>query len=275
MYHPFAKSSFGIMMISHELNGSNDESYGFAVDDIDLYYQPLEHPFIAVTVSAFKSIILTIGVLLCMKVITKVNTEPSIDAQMVKIFCWAQIVFQIGSEFIYLLINLFHPINEIIGNWFCDLVWIYFSFGTKLIFNHSFFVALMRFIFIKHNQMVNSYGKNKFKRHFIYLSILVSVFGLMVDVIEIRGLSRTSFINKCYGNDDKIFLIETSALTRLQRKLWKVDTYKFEEYGEALGRVFAIVLKVVRLIKNLLFLLTGFNIMEGIIYFNLFTYIKR
>ena len=275
MYHPFAKSSFAMMIISPGLNDTKDESYGFVLDDIDLYYQPLEHPAIAISVSAFKSIILTIGVLLCMKVITKINKEPSIDAQMVKVFCWAQIVFQIGSEFIYLLINLLHPINEIIGNWFCDLVWIYFSFGTKLIFNHSFFVALMRFIFIKHNQMVTSYGKNKFKRHFMYFSILVSVFGMLVDVIEIRGLSRTSFINKCYGNDDKIFLIETSALYRLQRKLWKVDTYQFEEYGEALERVFAIVLKVVRLIKNLIFLLTGFNIMEGIIYFNIFSYIKR
>ena len=96
MYHPFAKSSFGVMMISHGLNASDDESYGFIVNDIDFYYQPLEHPAIAISVSAFKSIILTIGVLLCMKVITKVNQEPSIDAQMVKIFCWAQIVFQIG-----------------------------------------------------------------------------------------------------------------------------------------------------------------------------------
>ena len=75
------------MKTNISFNFSNDESYGFTIDDIDLYYQPLEHPAIAISVSAFKSIILTIGVLLCMKVITKINKEPSIDAQMVQVFC--------------------------------------------------------------------------------------------------------------------------------------------------------------------------------------------
>lgn len=209
-YHPFTKAFVGIYMGNASNNVSISNSSMMVFDDVDLYYQPLEHPIIALSAFAIKGIVIVLGIILCFKVFSMVKKNPSIDSTILMVFCWTQIIFQPTLVFFDLTVNLIHPINEIIGRWFCSFGWLFYSFSTKFVLNHSFFTAMMRYIFILHQDVVNKYGKEKFKRYFLCLSLLTCFFGIFVDGIDARELSRLSFINKCYGKDHKVFLIESS-----------------------------------------------------------------
>ena len=275
LYHPFSNSFFGILLDENNGNMKKNGRVGLVVEEIDLYYQPLEHPIAAVSVFFIKSFFITIGIFLCVKVLNVAKKEPNIVTEMVKIFCWTQIIFQPILVFFDLTINLLHPVNEFIGHWYCSLGWFFYSLSTKLILTNSFFTALMRYFFIIHNHIVNKYGKEKVKRYFLYFSLMACMFHVLVEVIDNKELSRLSFINKCYGKDHKVFLIETSTLNVLKRKFWEIESNAFEKYGEEMEVIFSMVLKTMRLFKTLVFLLTGFNVIEGILYFKVFSYMQR
>ena len=113
-HHPFKKSSFGIFVFPNSDNASQIESSGFLLEEIDLYYQPLEHPIVAITLFAIKLFFIIIGMILCSKVLGMVKKEPTIDSQLLEIFCWIQIIFQPTLVFFDLTVNLIHPIDDII-----------------------------------------------------------------------------------------------------------------------------------------------------------------
>ena len=274
-HHPFTKSSFGFFVFLNSDNASQIVSSGFSLEDIDLYYQPLENPIVAISLFTIKIFFIIIGMILCSKVLDMVKKEPSIDSQLLKIFCWIQIIFQPILVFFDLTVNLIHPIDDIIGPWFCSLGWLFYSVSTKFILNHSFFTAMMRYVFIVHNDIVNKFGKQKFKRYFLFLSIAACMFGVLVDGIDNKELSRLSFINKCYGNDHKVFLIESSTLNVLRRKFLEVQGNAIENYVGTWQQIYLILLKFMKMVKTSIFLITGFNVAEGILYFTLFSDMRR
>ena len=275
-YHPFTKTSIG-MLFTNRSDNVLIEKLSFAVlEDVQLYYQPLEHPIIAILLFFIKLFFITIGIFLCSKVLIMVKKNPSIDSKALIVFCWIQILFQPTLVFFDLTVNLIHPVDEIIGTWFCSFGSLFYSFSTKFVLTHSFFSALMRYIFIFHNDALQKYGIERFKKYFLYLSIMTCLFGVFADGIDTRELSRLSFINKCYGKDHKVFLIESSTLNVIKRKFWTIEGLAaFEKYGESWKQIISMLLKVMRLVKSLIFLLTGFNIVEAILYFQIFAFMKR
>ena len=279
LYHPFTHSSFGMLIAKNNgntnVNMTKNGQLGFVVENIDLYYQPLEHPYVAVCVFVIKSFFITIGIFLCVKVLRMAKKEPSIVTQMVEIFCWSQIIIQPIAATFDLTVNLFHPVNEFIGHWYCSLQWLFGSLLTKLVLPNSFFISLMRYVFIVHNPIVNRHGKEKIKRYFLYFYLIACIFGVLVEGVDNRELSRYSFINKCYGKDHKVFLIETSTLNILKRKFWEIESDAFEKYGQTMDLIFSMAVRTLRLFNIFIFLLTGFNAIEGILYFNVFSYMQR
>ena len=137
------------------------------MEEIDLYYQPLEHPIAAVSVFFLKSFFITIGIFLCVKVLNVAKKEPNIVTEMVKIFCWTQIIFQPILVFFDLSINLLHPVNEFIGHWYCSLGWFFYSLSTAL--SISFALA--------------SFGLNSFT------STVAAIFAISILASSLRGAS--------------------------------------------------------------------------------------
>ena len=275
-HHPFTKSSIGILLANSSDNDLIEKLSVILLEDVHLYYQPLEHPIIAMLFFFIKFFFIVIGIILCSKVLTMVKKNPSIDSKALMVFCWIQILFQPTLVFFDLTVNLIHPVDEIIGTWLCSFGSLFYSFSTKFVLTHSFFSALMRYIFILHNDVIRKYGIERFKKYFLYLSLVICFFGVFVDGIDTRELSRLSFINKCYGKDHKVFLIESSTLNVLKRKFWTIEGLEaFEKYGETWKEIISMLLKVLRLVKTLIFLLTGFNVVESILYFQIFAFMKR
>jgi hypothetical protein len=161
-------------------------------------------------------------------------------------------------------------VNEVIGDWFCALVWLIWGCLGRIVLNSSFIAALMRYFFIIHETRVKAYGKKRAKRIFLVLSIAIPVFQFILQAAA--GSPRWSFINKCYGEDHKAFLIETSTLNVLKSNFLKFETYEINGFMEF---IYETGKRICKVLEAILFVVMGFNISEGIIYYKIFSHIQR
>jgi len=268
-YHPFRNPILGFF-IDGDTSSTNISK--FTIDDIDMYYQPLEHPIVAFSVFLFKLLIIAIGEVVSMKVLEVAKKETSIINQMTILFCITQMIFHPLLLLFDLTVNLIHPVDEVISPWLCHFGWFFYGMSTKIVLYNSFIIAVMRYLFIIYSKTAETYGKEKIKQYFIWLGVLIPLVGVILDGIDHKDLSKLSFINKCYGKDHKVFLIETSTLDVIKRKFWKIEDFV---ENDSWAIFLSMLHRILRIVKTVIYLIAGFNITEGILYYKLFSHLNR
>ena len=169
LYHPFKDSYFGIFLKDHT---SPENTTGFVVDNIDLYYQPVQDPVIGIIFFFLKLSLVIIGEFINIKVLIMMKKENGIVKDVAKLFTVTQMIvwpfnllFITSTDFIY-------PLNEVIGQWYCTFGWFFYYLCFTIMAFHSFIVALMRYFFIVHEEKVEAYGKQKVKKMFLIINLI-------------------------------------------------------------------------------------------------------
>ena len=265
-YHPFQNASIGIWAEGDWPKNGPD---GFVMDNIDMYYQPVQVPEVALTFSFIKLTIIIIGLFINIKLLISLKKENSTVNEVTTLFVWTQIIFYPVMLIFNTATDFIHPVDEIIGHWFCTLGWIIIEFCGYFTIFYSFIVAVMRHFFILHSSRVEEYGKEKAKKIFMFLMILFPFICVIWDATE--ELSILSYINKCYGNDHKVFLIETSTLDVLKHKFWNLTEH---EKGGFLDSLFVVVRRISKLLKATVILVMGCNIFEAVIYYRVLSHLN-
>ena len=269
LYHPFTDSSFGILLKNQSFPASIT---GFQVTDVDLYYQPLQDPVIAIVFFVLRLFIVIAGEFVHVKVFILMKKENGIAKDVTKLFTITQMIywpfwllFSTSTDFV-------HPLNVVVGQWYCFSGWFIFWYCWTTISFHSFLVALMRYFFIVHDKKVEAYGKDSAKKWFFLLSIIIPTVLTIWGILENAELDATSFINKCYGKHHKKFLLETSTLHTIKRNFCEFETF---EGDGPFGKIFATLKRITCITKTIFFLVMGFNFTEAIVYYKIFRHINR
>ena len=268
LYNPYKQPILGFLWEDSKTTGN--DTIGQLVDDIDFYYQPLEPPWIAIIFFFVRLIIIFIGEIIGKKVVIMTREETGILSEITLMFISIQMIFHPILIFFELSVNVIHPINEIIGPWICTVGWLFYNVSTKIVLNYSFFAAIMRYVFVVHDDRVGRYGKEKVKRHFLYLYLAITIAQIVMKAVD--GTSRLSFINKCYGRDHEIFLIETSSLSVLKRKFW---TSAQNQDKTMLDLLLHMIKRIIKILDTIAFLALGFNLTEVIVYRTIFSHLDR
>ena len=275
-FHPFTKSSFGFLHVEKNWENNGSEEYtGSQIQDINLFYQPVQDPMIGLAFFAVRTLIVFLGEYIHIKVFNLMKKENGLIKDVARLFTIMQMIYWPFWLIFSTTTDFIHPLNKVFGEWYCFMGWfIHWSCWTYISF-HSFIVAIMRYIFIVHNSKVNAYGGEKAKRIFFFLSIAIPVFLIIWGIIELpdRPVDPTSFINKCYGKHHKKFLIDTSTLNTV-----KSGFCEFGRYDEFKGPVYSIIATIKRIFcisKAILYIVMGFNICEGFIYYRTLKHISR
>ena len=271
LYHPFLESDFGFFVQKGEFQ---EEFYeGFVVEEIDLYYQPLPDPVIGISFHVFRIILVGIGEFIHIKIWKLLNEENGLVKQVTKVYT---ITVMIVSPFMSLFnasIDFIHPLSEVIGEWYCTFGRLFMYLCWNIVSFHSFFVALMKYLFIVHEEKVDIYGKEKVKKGFLFLSFLVPLIVVTWGAIENEELDAMSFINKCYGRDHKVFLVDTSTLNVAGRNFCG---YENIDNNQTLTEWFSSLLLQLSCIARVgISLFMGFNLFEGLLYFKILSHIYR
>ena len=265
-YHPFKNSTLGFQF-RDDLSPDNLTTDGM-LDNIDLYYQPLEKPSVAITIFVVKVIVICIGEFVGTKLLACLKKEKSIITDVTKLFIISQMILHPILHILELVLNTIYPVHEVIGNWFCFLDWLLWGVFMRIGLNNSFICALLRYFFIVHEEKVNYYGKEKVKRWFLYFSLAMP---LVQFTFQALGSSpRLSFVNKCYGTDHRVFLIETSTLNIFKGNFVKLDgPYVDINFLREVGT------RICKGVEAIFFLVMGFNLTEVFFYYKIFTKIER
>ena len=271
LYNPFTSPFLGVLV--------DDDSNSIALErdmlleDIDLYFQPVPDPVTASIFLAIMIILIVIGVYLHIKVLKILKKENSLMKNLTRNFMISQLISWPLMAFLISITNFFHSFPSEISQWICPITWFLLYFCLNLMTMHSFFSALIRYFFIVHNERVQSWGKEKAKKLFEILSIMMPFLVTLWKANDGSELDTFSPFNKCYGKHHKTFLVETSTLNVLKKNFCEIpDYHEMKDYGEV---IVAFSKNVICLTSTATMLIMGSNLSEGIIYYLLFSHMGR
>ena len=267
-YHPFENSTFIGFWITKEQQNFNLP--GSIIDSVDLYYQPVQQPTIGTIFFGLKFTIILIGEMINSRLLNMMYQESSVINEVTKLYLFNQMISYPVSLVFITVTDFIHPANEVIGRWFCTLGWICIAFCGYITIFYSFFIALIRYFFILHPDQVEDYGKEKVKKIFKLLMIVIPILCVLWEATE--EVALFSYINKCYGTDHKVFLMETSTLDVLANKFWTLENGK---HGEWLSSFILFSKRVSKLLKDVVLIVMGCNLSEAFIYFKVIRHIHR
>ena len=267
--HPGDQQFFGFL--SSDINSSS-VIRGSMIDELVLYYQPTESNLLASIFFLVRLAFICLGEFLNVKIFLLMSKETCLVQDVVRVFAATQIAFLPTMLILNTGTDIFHPLNEIVGQWFCTIAWfLTHVFGTIIVFN-SLVVAAMRYCFIVHEDKVKLYEKKKVQNLFFWMSIGIPLFMIIWEATNGSEIDLISTINKCYGKDHKKFLIDKAGSDKFQNNICdytvagEVDT--FSKIIATLRRVSCITNKVVLILMTL-------NITEGILYYKTMSHINR
>ena len=259
LYNPFTNIYLGFSLSDEN---SQENNTVFILDNLDLYYQPVELQSSAIILSLIRFPLLFLGFYIQIKLFRMVRKEKGLVNEVTQFYCITSIsIYPIWLLFVTTT-DFLYPLKDIIGRWFCIFgrFTIYFHFNMLLF--HSFIVALMRYFFIVHEEKVKKFGKDKAKKVFLFLAISFPIIFLVWGAIENQDIAVFIFLNRCYGIIDKVFMAELTT-------------------GKNLGCVFSnggyldTILQITCITKGFVFILMSLNVSEAIIYYKIFSHMTR
>ena len=267
-YNPFRGSSIGILLPERITMNTT----GFELKNIDLYQQPVESPDIAIVFFFVKTLLVIIDEYVCFKLLKAMKQEKSLIGDVTTIVLYIEMVFHPFWLIFTTITDLIHPLNDLLGQWFCILGWVFLNLATSAVSFHSTIVAVMRYVFIVHEEKVRLFGRDKIKKVFRWTSILLPLFGILWAGLEGPSISIFNSVNKCNGKQVQLFLAETSALYELSTRFVVSDINTSTEYFDTVLQILKDISKILRMV---VLVILGFNITEGILYYNILSHLNR
>ena len=264
LYHPFEQSSLGFSLPPNP----HENRTSLIMEDIDLYYQPLPNPAVAIIQFLLKLTYTILGEFVQFKLLNMVKKENCLVNEVTQFYCIVSLVVAPVCLLYETATDFFHPIKQIVGNWVCTTGRIIMSLFYDVATLHSFITALMRYVFIIHEDKVRAIGKTKTKRIFLILAIFIPIVFVTWDLVENQEFDWLLSMNKCYGVDHKVFLAEISTGKKFFCEMTSFDANGHDPFTNKMREYTCTIKFVLRLVIAL-------NIAEGFMYILLFSYMKR
>lgn len=271
-YRPFLQTSIGFF--NQSLFDSSSQSFSSVniLSDINLYYQPLQQPIVGIIYLILRIIIIIAGEFLQIQVLKLLKRESSLVEEILKVFLYVQMVYWPLFVLFHTSTDFIHPLQEVFGSWYCIVGTFIIGYGMTLIIFHSFVVGLMRYTFIVHDEWVANFGKERAKRIFLWICILVPLIAVLWRRFGGQYVSAISSFNKCNGRHHLAFMIEDTVDSSTAKK----NFCFFENYdGEDQNRFLAILKRTLCTLSSVLYLIMGFNFVEGIFYWKTIKHVNK
>ena len=231
-YDPYTKQYLGFTVetqnVQHRQPGSssivdtvttkNDHQDISFLYDVDMYSQPVLPPILALFVVPLIQIILvTSAIFIQFRTLQMLRKEKSVNNAMmttqakIHIFFWP-----VWFGMITLTENL-HPLGVLFTPIVCHIFRFYFYFGLFSFILYSFYASLLRYLCCLHSQRVNSFGREKLIKIVYCVFYLHTLLWSVYTITTSFSLDHTPVINRCFGEDINIFLIENNPSSMIRR----------------------------------------------------------
>ena len=149
-YRPYINSSLGFTL---HVGSFEDHFYGFIIEDMKLLYQPVQEPNIGILFFVIRTIIMVFSEFINYKVINKMKKNTGLLNDIVTVQSYT-IIISFPSYLLFVtLTDFIHPLNEIIGQWFCSCGWFFLKVCFGIVTTNSLIATLLRYLFIVHQNV--------------------------------------------------------------------------------------------------------------------------
>ena len=268
IYHPFVNRSFGFVITSKI--GTHSEGF---FTDVDLTWQPVQDPKVAIPLLVTNVILFLAGGFVHFHLWKMLQRGESLVSSILKAYvilqmiCWPyHMIFASVTDFIY-------PLSEVLGTWTCVLsFFVMYPFGLFISF-HTTIIAIMRYVFIVHDERIANFGKQRAKSLFYWILGIVPIvmtIWLYFGAVD-RDFDGYPPMNKCTGSYHKIFFIKWSFAE--PQPVWLARCGGHPKDSESL---FVAITKFFqcRASSSLSVLLVS-NVFDGFMYYRTWTHILK
>ena len=262
-YHPFRGDTIGLFNHS---SSAPQSWHGETMADVNLYYQPVQPPTLAVVYLILKSIIIIAGEYIHIRILDFFRHDNCLVKDLLKLFLYVQMFYWPVAVLFQTLTDFVYPFKEIVGEWICTFGWWWILLGMTIIFFHSFMVGLLRYLFVVHNNWISTWGKERVKKAFIWTSILIPVFCTIWRASSGPELAAISSFNRCKGMGHKAFLIENSIDNTPKIRFFVAYFFGFKKYDEGNSEMVAILKMSASIFTSAIYAIMGLNFFEGLFY---------
>ena len=269
LYHPFKNSSLGFSL---HVERPEDYFSGFIIEDINLFYQPVQVPHVGIIFFIIRTIIICCAEFINYKLLNHMKKNTGLHNDVTKLQSYTIMIATPINLLFLTATDFIHPLNTILGQWFCTFWWFLQKVYIAILLFHSFGVAWLRYFFIVHTTKAKKFGKEKIKKIFLYLNIFIPIFTILWVASDVWELDINQAINRCNGKDHKMFLIQTSTLGLIQQNFKSLQS---NQLSGTSGRVLAIIRRASKIAQRIWALFLGSNITEGIVYYKVVTHMYK
>lgn len=165
----------------------------------------------------------------------------------------------------------FDVLSEHTGNWICYVATCIYCYVGYLGGFHTFFVALMKYVYIVHNESVRKFGKQKLKTIFLLIYIIHPFLVTLGSILTFDFEVFSSLI-QCFGLQQQLRERYNSSNAAVERmflcKLGADKVFDTQTMAYALRQGFCTV-------KMIWVMVLACNLPEGYLYFMIFRKMKR
>ena len=216
-----------------------------------------------------QSIAFIIGLLINIRIIYVCLNDKSSKTRNI------HIIYSIFSTIFYLfdipfaaITNEVPNLSKYTGEWLCHISSFIIIFCIHIIFMNSFWVALMKYVFIVYWDRALQWGHEKIERVLLIISLVLPLIFTII-IILTKDFDSYETLNSCYGIETKkmdpvdgmkgYFLCDLSNLNTN-------DIYDYMSY---------VMIQAICISRSILTLPTTTNMSEALFYYRIFKRMKR
>ena len=183
------------------------------ISEVDIEPQMNDPITSFIILTTFGLIVLPSMILIQTRTLKMLKRENGINTRMMKAQAKLHMIYWPSAIFLDALADNIYPLSALTSPHFCAIMNMYLRFGMLSMTLYSFYAALLRYLYLVHEEIVAKFGKTKiisvlFWVYYLH-TFLWSLWTLYIIVTGHFALTGR-FFSRCYGSMDRVFLLEVS-----------------------------------------------------------------
>ena len=172
-----------------------------------------------IIVTTFSLILLPSVVLIQTRTLKMLKRENGINTRMMEAQAKLHMIYWPSAIFLHFLVDNIYPLSALTSHHFCTIMNMYMRFGMISMILHSFYAALLRYLYLVQEEMVAKFGKTKIISVLFWIYYLHTFLWSLYIILTGHYAFTYPWVSSCYGWTDRIFLLEVSYPDVLLRQL--------------------------------------------------------
>ena len=189
------------------------------ISDVDIEPQMNDPITSFITLTTFGLILLPSVILIQTRTLKMLKRENGINTRMMEAQAKLHMIFWPSAIFLHALVDNIYPFSSLTSPHLCTIMNMYMRFGMLSMTLYSFYAALLRYLYLNQEEIVAKFGKTKIISLLFWVYYLHTFLFSLYIILAGHFTFNDGWVARCYGQMDRVFLLEVSYADVWSRQL--------------------------------------------------------